>query len=579
MCAIRLSFRICVDSVICKELCLRKHFRAKYSVLDKLIRKANIMGTITSEQLAQRSSLRASAVWGLAVAFYFYELMLLVSPSVMLNDLAQTFNTSAEQLGTLAAYYYYAYALMQIPVGLLIDRFGPRILLTIAACLCAVGCVIFGTAQTLLIAKIGRFVMGMGGAFAVVGCLKLASLWFAVNRFALLTGIMVAVGMMGGVFGQAPIAKVVLMVGWRQTVLFSAITGLILSFVIWMVVADRPFERSEEAKKHLTPFAEEVKTWLVFASVVIAFCLPFSLPEKSFSLLFFYGGWIIAQCMGQRLGQIRAQIRMPLAVLGAVGGIALLWQGHTTNLEMSILLLLSGFFARGLFGHRLPIPEGLLEIMRQPQAWVVSLYAGLMFVPTTGFGQLWGVPYFMERFQIDKVSAGGMVSMIFFGWAFGGPLYGWISDRIKRRKFPMAFAAIGTLMIMSAILFAPVTPFGMKLLMFLLGACSSGFILAFSIIREINIPILTGTAIGFMNTLNNASGALAQPIVGMLLDNQWTGERAADGSAYYSIAMFNHALIFLPICIFVALILLPFIRETHCKPVVHTLEKHAANDA
>jgi len=64
--------------------------------------------------------------------------------------------------------------------------------------------------------------------------------------------------------------------------------------------------------------------------------------------------------------------------------------------------------------------------MKSPQVWLVSLYAGLMFVPTTGFGQLWGVPYFVERFDIEKDAAGFMVSMIFFGWAIGGPLYGWV---------------------------------------------------------------------------------------------------------------------------------------------------------
>lgn len=441
---------------------------------------------IDTASIQQRSSIRASTVYGLAVAFYFYELMILVSPSVMMDDLAQTFQTSAEQLGMVAAYYYYAYAFMQIPVGLLMDRFGPRVLLTIAAALCALGCVIFGNASVLWMAKCGRFVMGMGGAFAVVGCLKLASLWFPVNRFAFLTGIMVAVGMMGSAFGQAPIAKVVTMIGWRQTVLLSAVTGLILSVIIWFVVADKPYDDSAAASQR------------------------------------------------SRLSFI---------------------DGLKHNLAM------------------------LVQVASMPQAWIVALYAGLMFVPTTAFGQLWGVPYFVERFQIDKISAGGMVSMIFFGWAVGGPLYGWISDKINRRKAPMGFAALSTLAVMSAILYMPASPLIMKGLMFLLGACSSGFILAFSIVREINLPLLTGTAIGFINTLNNASGALAQPVVGMLLDKQWNGETLSNGGAFYSVDMFNSALLFLPVCILVALILLPFIRETYCRPVMQPLNKPAANDA
>jgi MFS family permease len=426
--------------------------------------------------LSSRSSLKASAVWGLAAIFYLYELMLLVSPSVMHDDLSEVFNTSAEQLGSLAAFYYYSYAFMQIPVGLLMDRYGPRILLTIASLTCTVGCFIFASAEVLWVAQLGRFVMGIGGSFAVVGCLKLASLWFPVNRFALLTGLMVAIGMMGGVFGQAPVAKLVIWHGWRETMYLGSIAGAVLSVIIWWVIYDHP---SGLSLKSLKPVASS---------------------------------------------------------------------------------------SRWNFLHELWI------VMKIPQIWVASLYAGLMFVPTTGFGQLWGVPYFSERFHLEKDAAGFMVSMIFFGWAIGGPFYGWLSDRIGLRKLPMVVAALGTMLIMTTILFAPVGPIAIKLLMFLLGAMSSGFILAFSIVREINLPMLTGTAIGLINTLNNLSGALAQPIVGKILDKQWDGTLLPNGHPAYSLEMYNSALLFLPICLFVALLLMPFIKETYCRPTVTRID-------
>jgi len=284
---------------------------------------------------------KALFIWGMSVAFYFYELMLLVSPSVMTDDLVMTFAISAEQLGSLSACYYYAYALLQIPVGLWMDRYGPRILLAVAAMLCSIGCLIFAAAQELWIAMCGRFVMGVGGAFAVVGCLKLASLWFSPSRFALLTGVMVAVGMMGGVFGQAPVAKAVMIWGWRATMLGGAGIGCVLSLVISLMMTHPPHH----------------------------------------------------------------------------------------------------------FTSTLPFWEGLKRVMSTPQGWIISLYAGLMFVPTTGLGQLWGVPYFRERFDLEKDAAGWIVSMIFFGWAIGGPLYGWVSDKIQRRKGPMGFAAITTLIV------------------------------------------------------------------------------------------------------------------------------------
>lgn len=528
---------------------------------------------------SQRSTARASIVWGLAAIFYFYELMLLVSTSVMLDDLTRTFSTSAEQLGSLAAFYYYAYASMQIPVGLLMDRYGPRLLLTLAACFCAVGCLIFGLAPSLHMAEMGRFVMGVGGSFAVVGCLKLASLWFPVNRFALLTGIMVAVGMMGGVFGQAPVATLVTNVGWRQTALLGAAVGGILGIIIWLVVADHPFKSERKMlKKSHSQVSEDLGMWLKFALVVLVFLYPFYMmslitySEWVFLYVGFYLGWLICLLLYRRTHYVTL-VRIPLAFLGLIAGTIFIYKFPLNFIQLTLLTISVGFFARMLFAHKLPIPSGLYQVMKVPQVWIASLYAGLMFVPTTGFGQLWGVPYFMERYHLGKADAGMMVSMIFFGWAVGGPFYGWISDKIGRRKLPMGFAAIATLIVMVAIIYAPVPPFEMKILMFLLGAFSSGFILAFSIVREINALALTGTAIGFINTLNNASGALAQPVIGKLLDKLWDGKILPDGSPVYSLQMYNEALLFLPICIMIAFITMPFIRETFCRPLVTRIEE------
>jgi sugar phosphate permease len=259
--------------------------------------------------------------------------------------------------------------------------------------------------------------------------------------------------------------------------------------------------------------------------------------------------------------------RLPLAILGLIMALVFMQLFPLGFVQIAGIGLCIGFFARMLFAHQLPIPTGLYQVMIIPQVWIASLYAGLMFVPTTGFGQLWGVPYFMERYHIEKDAAGIMVSMIFFGWAVGGPLYGWVSDHIARRKLPMAFAAFSTFIVMTMILYAPLSALQMKLMMFLLGALSSGFILAFSVVREINALALTGTAIGFINTLNNASGALAQPIVGKLLDKLWDGTILPNGDPVYSLSMYNEALLFLPVCIAIAFFLFPFIRETYCQPL------------
>lgn len=530
---------------------------------------------------SNRSAVRASVVWGLAAVFYLYELMLLVSPSVMHDDLTLAFDTTAEQLGNLAAFYYYAYAAMQIPVGLLMDKYGPRILLATASLFCCLGCFVFGSAQVLWAAELGRFIMGIGGSFAVVGCLKLASLWFPVNRFALLTGLMVAVGMMGGVFGQAPVAKLVIAFGWQQTIFMGAVLGAILSAIIWFVVSDFPPNAPIKQAMSENIYSEKLTLWAQFILVVLLFLIPFwsvnsfqfnSIVEQILFVTVFYMGWVLSHRL-KKIYELPNPLRSAIALVSLLTLFAV---GYNLGFSGNELLSFSfglGFFSRMCFQKQCPIPRGLYTIMRSPQVWFASLYAGLMFVPTTGFGQLWGVPYFSERYDIGKDVSGLLVSMIFFGWALGGPLFGWVSDRIGRRKIPMGIAAVATLCVMLAILFLPVSINVMRILMFLLGAFSSGFILAFSVVREINAPLLTGTAIGFINTLNNASGALAQPIVGKVLDYLWDGSLRADGSPLYSLASYNQALMFLPVCLLVALILVPIIKETFCRPMVTKLEE------
>lgn len=178
--------------------------------------------------------------WGLAALFYYYEYSLQVSPSVMTVQLSHAFGVQASGLGKLVAYYFYAYAIMQIPVGLLLDKFGPRIMLTLALLVCASASFIFSRTTHLGTAQIARFSMGLGSAFSVVSCFKLAANWFAPQRFALLTGLLLTIGMLGAAGGQAPLAALVTLGGWRSVLVGFAVVGFCLSVVIFLVVRDRP---------------------------------------------------------------------------------------------------------------------------------------------------------------------------------------------------------------------------------------------------------------------------------------------------------------------------------------------------
>ncbi len=182
---------------------------------------------------------RAWIIWFLSALFMFYKYALEVSPSVMTKTLMSTFNISGAELGNFAATYFYAYMLMQIPAGMLLDKFGPRKVTTCAITLCALGSLMFAKADTLMIAGIGRFLTGVGAAFGAVNCLKLIANWFPFKHFAFMTGLMMTVGMLGAVGGQAPLSAFIDALDWRQAMNYISLAGIVLALLFALIVRDK----------------------------------------------------------------------------------------------------------------------------------------------------------------------------------------------------------------------------------------------------------------------------------------------------------------------------------------------------
>jgi MFS family permease len=200
-------------------------------------------GFVMSKESVQRPLTRkrdphlihAWFIWLLSALFMFYKYTLEVSPSVMTSTLMSTFNISGTALGNLAACYFYAYLLLQIPAGVLLDKIGPRKVTSLAIALCALGSLIFANADSLWVAGIGRFITGAGAAFAAVNCLKLIANWFPMKQFAFMAGLMMTVAMLGAVGGQAPLAAFIDAMDWRHALEIIGIAGLVLAGIFWLV--------------------------------------------------------------------------------------------------------------------------------------------------------------------------------------------------------------------------------------------------------------------------------------------------------------------------------------------------------
>lgn len=257
-------------------------------------------------------------VWGLAALFFFYKYLLQVSPSVMSDQLMGTFHASGAQLGNLAACFFYSYLIMQIPVGILLDRFNPRYIITVAILVSALGVLLFAKATSLAPAYIARYLMGLGAAFAAVSCFKLITIWFPPRRFALLAGLSMTAAMCGAIGGQVPLSLLIEHFSWQTAMQIIAVPGFALGFLFFLLVKTKK-QHVAKAKFRWSTFFHEIKAVL---------------RCKQTWILSFYSGLAFA----------------PISVFGGLWGVAFLKQAHhlsATAAASSISFIFIGFAIGG----------------------------------------------------------------------------------------------------------------------------------------------------------------------------------------------------------------------------------------
>jgi len=185
----------------------------------------------------------------------------------MTAELMSDFAVGGAALGSLSAFYFYAYASIQLPVGMLTDHFGPRKLMSFAAALCAIASVGFALSDSLVTASLGRALIGGTVAFAFVGTLAIAGYWFKPSQYALLAGLLQTVGMSGAIFGQAPLRQVVESIGWRDTINLLALVALLLALLLFKLVPMRSSKQKQRAPgtgvlQGLKAVTTNLQTWI-----------------------------------------------------------------------------------------------------------------------------------------------------------------------------------------------------------------------------------------------------------------------------------------------------------------------------
>jgi sugar phosphate permease len=176
----------------------------------------------------------------IACSLFFLSQFYRVSNAVIAPQLLSDLSIDTRGLGLISASFFYAFALTQVPISLLLDKIGPRSMMTTLSAVGIFGAVIFSWSDSLAFGVAGRVLLGIGMACNLMGTYKLLTLWFSPKAFATLAGIVVALGTAGNMVATTPLVVLVDQMGWRASFQVIAVLNLILTLLFYVIVRDRP---------------------------------------------------------------------------------------------------------------------------------------------------------------------------------------------------------------------------------------------------------------------------------------------------------------------------------------------------
>jgi MFS family permease len=426
-------------------------------------------------------------VWGIAAAFYLVAFYVRVSPAVMTAELMRDFSISAKQMGSLSAVYFYAYVLMQIPTGILVDSWGARKLLVLGCLSAATGTFLFPSTGSFAVACIARGVVGGSTAVAWVVTLKLLTHWFPSRRFAVLSGLSLFIGNIGALVAQVPLRLLVEEFSWRRVAVASGLVILIISAIAFLAIRNDPSD----------------------------------------------------------LGY-RSYARPALQ----------------NRHHASIWELVKGF--KQILGYR--------------NTWLIFFAQGGFLGPLLAFAGLWGSPYLRARFGITSTRAAAVCSVMIACWATASPIFGYLSDRIGRRKSLYLGGALASALGWFALFYFSKLPLSGFIGIAALTSFSAGVIIIGFPYSKDSVPEqYLATITGATNMGNMLGPTLLQPAIGWILDEQWSGE-TVNGLRLYSVGAFNAGFLLIIAWAMLSCVLISFTKETYCKPYRLDIEERATTE-
>ncbi|MBN9229761.1 MAG: MFS transporter [Legionella sp.] len=190
-------------------------------------------------------------VWLVGVSFLLFQFFLQLSSGIVIQAIMKEQGLTALTAGLLSSAFYYIYTSLQIPVGLLFDRYNIRMLLALNALLCALGCFIFSQGHHLVTLFCGRLVIGAGSAFAFVGVTRILRQYFPLRDYAFMIGLSETLGFTVTVSGMIGMGSLISAISWRFFLSLAGLIGLFIALLCWFSIPDsKPKRTMNTSYKH-----------------------------------------------------------------------------------------------------------------------------------------------------------------------------------------------------------------------------------------------------------------------------------------------------------------------------------------
>ncbi len=400
-------------------------------------------------------------MWFFPLSFFALQFILRLWPGLMMQEIMTQFSIDAAGFGLLAAFYYYGYAGMQIPMALLLEKFSAKRVVFTFSLLCGLGALLFTSTHNFYLALLSRFLIGASSAVGFLGVSKVISEWFSSTQYSQMVGFSFSVGLLGAVYGGKPVTQLITTYGSQHVGQALALCSISIGLLVYLVVR--------------TP--KNIK--------------------------------------------------------------------NTKANEINLSSLSVLFTSRIL--------------------WTLALANLLMVGALEGFADVWGVSYLTIAYGFAKSDAALLVSFIFIGMLFGGPLLAFLSKKLGN------FAVIGGCGIGLSLIFFMLLADCMSnwwilsLLFFAVGLMCCYQVIVFAAGSTLVSPKHLGITIAFLNCINMFGGSFFHTAIGKIMDHYWEGGFTEHGLRQYSIQSYHHALVLIPLCALLGTAL------------VYLIHKHAKN--